>query len=149
MTEGADAPVRPAVDVFDGLALSLDDVTTPALPGDVEVTTPGVLSMFGVPIFASVFSVLFGLYGQFLPFALYAAWVALAIWDIARRTGLSRGAALIWLAVILLVPFLGPVLYHFASRSPIPLWFRGAVVGGGFLVYLLILGVGAAVGGLI
>ena len=118
--------------------------------------------MSGIPVLAvGPWSVFFGLYLYLLPFVLYAAWVSLAFWDLARRqdpdrvsttergSTLSRGATLGWVAVILLVPFLGVLAYHVAGRSTIPGWLRLAVVGGGIVAYLVILGVGALVGGVV
>ena len=77
---------------------------------------------------------------------LYAAWTSLAFWDLARRDDLSRGAILAWIAVVLLVPFLGVVAYHVLGRPKLPAWLRAAVVGGGVAAYLVILGIGALLG---
>lgn len=149
MPGGADAEVRPAVDVFSAAEPDLDAIEVPDLPSDLSVTQSKEPTVFGVPLTAGALSVFFGLYGYLLPFVLLAAWTALALWDIARREDLSRGASLGWVAVILLVPFLGPIAYHVASRSPIPAWLRGAMVGGGIAAYLLVLGIGLVTGGVV
>ena len=105
--------------------------------------------MFGVPILASsAWQLVFGLYGYLLPFVLYAAWTSLAFWDLARRDDLGRGATLAWIAVVLLVPFLGVIAYHVLGRPRLPAWLRAAVVGGGVAAYLVILGIGALLGGI-
>jgi hypothetical protein len=147
--EGANAPVTPAVDVFDSYDIDLTAIDTPVLDGTIgtflieEVT---VNESFAAP---SAWQLLFGLYGYLLPFVLYAAWTSLAFWDLARRDDASKGAKLVWIAVILLIPFLGVIAYHLVGRSQIPGWLRGAVVGGGLVAYLAILGAGGLLGGII
>lgn len=104
--------------------------------------------MFGV-LFASAPGVFFGLYAYLLPFVLYAAWVGIALWDLVRRDELGKGGVIGWTAVILLVPFLGVIVYLLFSRSPIPLWHRLTYVLGGILAYVVILGAGALAGGIV
>lgn len=150
MPGGADAPVVPAVHPFEDYALDIDSVELPEEAATVAATLDQEALVFGIPLFsAGLFGLLFGFYGAFLPFVLYAAWVALALWDLARREDLSKGATLGWIAVILLVPFLGAIAYHAVGRSQIPGWLRGAVVGGGLLAYVLVLGIGALAGGVV
>ena len=52
-------------------------------------------------------------------------------------------------AKVLLVPFLGVIIYHLFADSPIPRWQRLTYVLGGLAAYLIILGVGAVVGGIV
>ncbi len=148
MPGGADAPVRPATDVFASYPLDLASIDVPALPAGLVVDQGRTLTVFGV-MFASVTSVFFGLYAYFLPFVLYAAWVAIALWDLARRQDLGRGATIGWTAAILVIPFVGVIAYYVVGRSPIPAWQRTTFVAGGFLAYLVILVVGAVVGGIV
>ena len=154
MPGGADAPVVPAVHPFEDYALDIDSVQLPQGAAQVAATLSDRQDqetlMFGIPLFsAGLFGLLFSLYGYFLPIVLFAAWVSLALWDLARREDLSKGAKLGWIAAILLVPFLGVIAYHAAGKSQIPGWLRGAVVGGGLLAYVLILGIGAVAGGVV
>jgi plastocyanin len=145
---GAAAPVRPAVDVFAAARVDLDRVPVPGAP-DLPPTVRKEPTVFGVPILAaSPWQLVFALYGYLLPFVLYAAWTSLALWDLARRDDLSRGAAIGWIAVILLVPFLGVIAYHVLGRPRLPAWLRAAVIGGGLFAYLVVLGVGALLGGI-
>lgn len=145
---GADAPVRPAVAVFASVKPDLASIQVPDLPPDVSVDQSRGVTLFGV-LFASAAGVFFGLYAYLLPFVLYAAWVAIALWDLARRDDLGRGAVIGWTVAVLLVPFVGVIVYHLASRSPIPLWHRLTYVLGGILAYVVILGIGAVVGGVV
>jgi hypothetical protein len=104
--------------------------------------------LFGV-LFASAAGIFFGLYAYLLPFVLYAAWVGIALWDLARRDDIGKGGIIGWTAGILLVPFLGVIAYHLFSRSPIPRWQRVTYVLGGVVSYLVIVGIGALVGGIV
>ena len=145
---GAGAPVRPAVDVFAAHRVDLARVPLPG-PSDQPATVRKEPTVFGVPILAaSPWQLVFALYGYLLPFVLYAAWTSLALWDLARRDDLGRGAAIGWIAVILLVPFLGVIAYHVLGRPKLPAWLRAAVVGGGLVAYLVVLGIGALLGGI-
>lgn len=137
-----DAPVRPAVDVF----ANYDHPRSVAEHMGIGRSEDEVSDMLSGP---SPWQLLFGLYGYLLPFVLYAAWTSLAFWDLARREDASRSARLGWIAVILLIPFLGVIAYHAVGKSSIPLWLRAAVVGGGLAAYLLVLGLGAIIGGIV
>ncbi|HVD15107.1 MAG TPA: PLDc N-terminal domain-containing protein [Actinomycetota bacterium] len=149
MPGGASAPVRPAVNVYTGLHLDLDAIALPAWPAGLEVTTRKEPTMFGVPILASsAWQLVFGLYGYVLPFVLYAAWTSLALWDLARREDLGRAATIAWILVVLVVPFLGVVAYHVAGRPKLPGWLRLTVLAGGIAAYLIVLAVGAWMGGI-
>ena len=153
MPDAADAPAQPAMHVFESARVDLDAIELPPPPADGALRSQEIL-MAGLPIAAvGGWSLLFGFYLYFLPGVLLAAWVALAFWDIARRTAadadLSRAAAIAWIAAILLIPFLGVIAYHAAGKSRIPGWLRLAMVAGGLLAYGLIAGVGALLGGVV
>jgi hypothetical protein len=143
----ADASVLPAVDVFTNYPLNLDSIAVPDVPAGVAVISQKGATVFGV-LFGSITSVFFGLYAYFLPFVLYAAWVTIALWDLAR-SGRSKGPVIGWSAVILLVPFLGVILYYVIGRSAIPAWQRWTLVAGGLGAYLVILAAGALIGGVV
>ncbi len=157
MPGGAGADVHHATEAFSRYDARLDSdpeaflasFDVPDLPGDVELTTDGSFNVFGINLLGSPWTVFFGLYAYLLPFVLYAAWVALAIWDLARREDLEKNATIGWIAAILVVPFFGVIAYHAAGKSPLPGWLRGTVVGGGIAAYLVILGIGAVLGGVV
>lgn len=149
MPEGADAPVVPAVDVFAGAAPDLDSIGLPAMPIDTEVTQRKGINIMGVP-FASTFGAFIGLYAYVLPLVLYAAWVAIAIWEIInRRDDLSRGAGIGWILVTLIVPFVGVIAYYIFGKSQIPVAYRWVLLAGGMGAYLLFLVLGLVVGGVV
>jgi Phospholipase_D-nuclease N-terminal len=144
---GADAPVRPAVDVYRQHRVDLEAITAPG--DDQPATVRKEPTVFGVPILAaSPWQLVFALYGYLLPFVLYASWTSLALWDLARRDDLGRGAVIAWIAVVLVVPFLGVIAYHVVGRPKLPGWLRATVIGGGLAAYLIILAVGALLGGI-
>jgi len=145
---GAGAPVRPAMDVFAAARVDLAEIPLPAA-SDQPPTVRKEPTVFGVPVLAaSPWQLVFALYGYLLPFVLYAAWTSLALWDLARRDDLRRGVAIGWIAVVLVVPFLGVIAYHVLGRPRLPAWLRAAVVGGGLVAYLVVLGIGALLGGI-
>jgi plastocyanin len=147
---GAAAPVRPAVGIYGEHRVDLDQIALPAPPSGQDTTIRKEPNVFGVPILAtSAWQLIFGLYGYLLPFALFAAWIALAFWDLARRDDLSRGATIAWVAVVLIVPFLGVIAYHLLGRPKLPGWLRATMIGGGIAAYVVILGVGALIGGIV
>ncbi len=87
-----------------------------------------------------------GLHAYVLPFAIVAAWMGLALWDLSRRQDLGRGGTVGWLAVVLLVPVVGPAIALLSSRS-LARWQAAVFVGGGVLAYLVVLALSAALSG--
>lgn len=106
------------------------------------------VSLMGVPLIASSWwSLLLGLYGYILPFVLYASWVAIAMWDLIRRDADAIPERARWMAIVLLVPFAGPLLYFAVGRSSIPAQLRLMLTAGGVIAYLVFLVIGLLVGG--
>ncbi len=84
------------------------------------------------------FEVLLGFYMYYLPLALYSAWISVATWDIVRRSEMKGRARLGWLAIVYLIPVLGPLAYYLLSKSEISRGTRLALVIGAPIVYLAI-----------
>jgi hypothetical protein len=106
------------------------------------------VSLMGVPLIAtSWWSLLLGLYGYILPFVLYAAWVAVAMWDLIRREIEPITFRARWMAAVILVPFVGPLLYFGFGRSSIPVELRLMLTAGGAATYLVFLALGLVFGG--
>jgi hypothetical protein len=104
---------------------------------------PGTpLTPFGPP---GGFQILFGVYGYFLPFILLATWTVLAFIDISAREDMGKGRAIMWIAAILLVPFVGAVAYHVVGGSRLALWLRWSIIGGGALAWLAVVMLGGAI----
>ena len=104
------------------------------------------VTVFGVSLATSWWSLILSLYGYLLPFVLYAAWVSVALWDLIRQESATISHRARWMAVVLLVPFAGPILYFAFGRSPIPKQLRLMLVVGGLAAYLVIAIVAALLG---
>ncbi len=105
--------------------------------------------MLGISIIAAPtwWSLLLGVYAYLLPLILYVAWVSIALWDLIRQDALSNRRRIGWMAIVLLVPLLGPILYYVIGRSPIPRSLRAMLVAGGMAIYILIAALAIVVGG--
>jgi hypothetical protein len=89
---------------------------------------------------SSVLQFLLGIYAELLPIAIYAAWLSLGFWDLARNEKLSNGARLIWMIVLVAIPILGPIAYYLFGRSGLSRSFRVMFVAGAPLLYLAVTG---------
>jgi plastocyanin len=106
--------------------------------------------MSGVPISSpSIWQLLFQLYGYLMPFVLYAAWTALALYDLNTNNQVSGGRRYMWLAIVFLVPFFGVLAYHLVGPSSISKTMKYAAIGGGLISYLIILILTAVISGLV
>lgn len=103
------------------------------------------IAIMGMPLATSWGGLLVGLYGYVLPFVLYATWVAVAMWDLIRQESAPLPHRTRWMLVVLVVPFLGPLLYFAFGRSPIPRQLRVVLTAGGIVVYLFFLGLGVVI----
>lgn len=148
---GADAPVRPAVDVFATYDLDLDAIGVPDAPTGDEApgTRDAALLLADVPLGLGGFSTLYGLLGWLAPFALLTAWLALVVLDLARRDDLGRGARAGWMLAATALPFVGAPAYLLLGGSPMSRRLRLAVTIVGPLIALVLLAGGAVVGGLV
>ena len=106
-----------------------------------------VATLMGMPLATSWWSLLLGLYAYILPFVLYASWVAVALWDLIRQESAPLPHRTRWMLVVLVVPFVGPLLYFAFGGSPIPRQLRLVLTAGGVLVYVVIVALSAVFGG--
>ena len=144
-----------------------DPAAAPPSPAIPEITVPGTyrirpvtgiepaggpdvteeVTLMGLPLATSWWSLLIGLYGYVLPGILYGAWVTIALWDLIRQESQPISFRARWMAVVLLVPFVGPLLYFAFGRSPIPRQLRLMLTAGGLVATLAISVVAALLGG--
>ncbi len=103
----------------------------------VSAITPGI-TLGGLGLATPFFEIILGFYMYYLPLALYGAWISVATWDIVRRNELKGGSRLGWLAIVYLIPVLGPLAYYLFGKSEIPRLTRFALVIGAPIVYLII-----------
>lgn len=113
----------------------------------VPIAVGKELTVFGVPLATSWWGLLIGLYGYALPGFMYAAWLTIALWDLIRQESLPISFRARWMAVVILVPFAGPLLYFGFGGSPIPRQLRLLLTVGGIGACLLIAAVAAVLGG--
>lgn len=137
----ANQPTMPA-DLLAGSARPIfPDLSLFDLPADAQ--TPGVASSTLTPLLSggsSMFQFLLGLYAELLPIALYAAWLSLGFWDLARNEKLSNAAKLLWMVVLVVIPILGPIAYYLFGRSQLSRSFRVMFVIGAPVLYLAVTG---------
>jgi hypothetical protein len=88
-----------------------------------------------------------GLYAYLLPMLLYVLWSTLALWDLGRRDALGTAAVWIWALLIFALPFVAALGYLFLGGSKLAPRVKLLAVGGG-AAYLLILALGASIGGI-
>jgi plastocyanin len=113
----------------------------------VLITVGKEMTVFGIPLATSWWSLLIGLYGYALPGFLYAAWLTIALWDLIRQESVPISSRARWMAVVILVPFLGPLIYFAFGRSPIPKQLRLMLTVGGAVGVLIVAVVAALLGG--
>jgi hypothetical protein len=73
-----------------------------------------------------------------LPLSLYAVWLSVATWDLVRRSSMKSGTRIGWMAIIYLIPILGPLAYYLFGRSEIPRSARLTLAIGVPVVYVAI-----------
>ncbi len=93
------------------------------------------VTIMGIPLTSTLTTIL-GLYAYVFPLALYAAWIAIALWDLVRREEVSGRRRIGWMAVVLILPLVGPLAYFAAGGSSIPRSARWFLVVGGVVIYL-------------
>lgn len=152
-------PPQPAMP-GDVEALPRPAIPESAVPGPVQIrdirtietgpddgrTVTQEVTLMGIPLAGSWWQLLIGVYGYLLPLALYAAWVSIALWDLVRREELADRRRIAWVAVILLIPLVGPIVYYAAGGSSISRTMRITLVAGGLGAYLLFTAIGFLAG---
>ena len=101
----------------------------------MSVTMPGSLQM------------ILGLYAYLLPLLLYVLWSTLALWDMGRREELSTAAVWLWSLSIFALPFVAALGYLFFGGAKLAPRVKLLALGGG-AAYLVILAIGASIGGI-
>lgn len=112
--------------------------TTPTgLPAAVGRGGMAMLQPLGFTSYTIV-QILLSLYGNFLLFAIYAAWLAIAFWDLGHRLDMAGSSRFSWGIVIVALPIIGPIAYYALGGSKLSGRFRlGLVVGAPLLCIAL------------
>ncbi len=116
------------------------------LAGDASTDVNQEVTLLGFPLATTWWGTLIGLYGYVLPLVLYSAWVSIALWDLVRQEAVPNRKRAGWMAVVLLVPLLGPVAYYAFGRSPIQRSLRWMLVAGGLAIYAMLAVLGILIG---
>ncbi|HEY7127485.1 MAG TPA: right-handed parallel beta-helix repeat-containing protein [Ktedonobacterales bacterium] len=124
----------PALPIFTDL--SLFNVPAAGATPNIDSSDLTPLASGGI----AVFHLLLALYGDVLPIALYAAWLSVGFWDLGRNEKLSSGVKLVWMAVMVVIPILGPIAYFFFGRSALSRSFRIMFVVGAPVLFLAMAG---------
>ncbi len=152
-------PPQPQMPGLDGVPASGLAIPGRSVPGPARVQPAGAyidlsttrrreVTMLGVTIAAPTWwSLLLATYAYLLPLILYVAWVSIAIWDLIRQETVANRRRIGWMAIILLVPLLGPILYYVFGRSPIPRSVRTMLVAGALGIYVVIAALAVVIGG--
>jgi plastocyanin len=104
------------------------------------------VTVLGMPLAASWWGVLVGLYAYALPLILYTAWVSIALWDLVRQEAVPNRTRIVWMLVVLVVPLFGPIAYYVFGRSPIQRSLRIVLVAGGLAIYAALTALAIALG---
>jgi plastocyanin len=107
---------------------------------------PKEVMIMAIPLDNTPWGLVLGLYGYVFPLVLLAAWISIALWDLTRREDLSSRRRLTWMAVVLVVPFVGPVLYFAFGRTAIPRSTWLMLIVGGLVVYVGLAAIAALIG---
>jgi hypothetical protein len=86
---------------------------------------------------SSLIEILLGFYSYLLPIALYAVWVGIGLWDIARREKMNPGPRYGWMAAIIFIPIFGAIAYYVLGKSPLSRGFRWMLVGGTLGIWIV------------
>jgi len=78
------------------------------------------ITIGGLGLANPVLESILGFYMYLLPLSLYAVWLSVATWDLVRRSDMKSGVRIGWMAVVYLIPILGPLAYYLFGRSEIP-----------------------------
>jgi len=146
MPDAATAPAAPAIP-----EAAVPGAYAVRSVGSIEPDPPGSdtsreVTILAIPLDNTPWGLLLGLYGYVFPLVLWAAWVAIALWDLVRREDLASRRRLAWMALVIAVPAVGPVLYLWLGGSAIDRAARLMLVVGGAVVYLALLVIAVLLG---
>ena len=86
----------------------------------------------------TIVQILLGFYGNWSLFAIYAVWLAIALYELSQRKDESAIRRLGWGTLVVGVPIIGAIIYYFAGGSRLGRGFRLALVIGAPLLCLAI-----------
>jgi plastocyanin len=139
------APPDPAIaEVAVPQRVQIRDARALGVPASTDVSQE--VNVLGMPLAASWWGVLVGLYAYALPLILYTAWVSIALWDLVRQEAVPNRTRILWMLAVLVVPLIGPIAYYVFGRSPIQRSLRIVLVAGGLAIYAAVTALAIALG---
>jgi hypothetical protein len=87
------------------------------------------------------------LYAYLLPTLLYVLWTTLALWDLGRRADTPTAKVWLWGLAIFALPFVGALAYLFVGGATLAPRVKLLALGGTG-AYLVVLALGASLGGI-
>lgn len=145
---GADAPVRPAVDVFASLDFDPTSISTPHLPAGVEIAGPEPVFM-GIVLNSGFWPLLMGVLLSMIP---TLTWLIGGLWSLARIwTTDDRSTAwrIAWSVLVVVVPVVGALVYLAAADRTNRRLRRAGVVSFGAFAWLAATGAAIVIGGIV
>lgn len=131
-------PDPPGASLLPSMLESPGEVGRTAATRRVPQTIPTKeVTLLGISVTPNPWMIFLGMYAYALPLALYATWMAVSVWDLARREDFTGAQRNIWLIATLAVPF-GPALYLLLGKSPVARGFRITLVLGGLAVFVVL-----------
>ena len=124
--------------------VQIRDARALEVPASTDVSQE--VTVLGMPLAASWWGVLVGLYAYALPLILYSAWVSIALWDLVRQDAVPNRTRVLWMIAVLIVPLVGPIAYYVFGRSPIQRSLRIMLVAGGLAIYAALTALAIALG---
>jgi len=76
-------------------------------------------------------------YAYYIPIILYVIWLPISLYDLGKRDNISKSVSIIWTCFIIIVPWIGSLIYLLAGRSAIPLHFRLGLTLPGIILVIL------------
>lgn len=116
---------------------SMSESRRPAGAGISQTVPTKEVTLLGISATPNPWTIFLGMYAYALPLALYATWMAVSVWDLARREDLTGGRRNIWLIATLAVPF-GPAIYLLLGKSAVARGFRITLVLGGLALFVVL-----------
>lgn len=142
---GANAPVVPAVNVFDNLGFDPSSIRTPNLPSGVEIDERRTV-FAGVALDSGFWPVLFGVLMWWIPLLVWvagAAWALSWIWQGIHSTVVKW----FWTVIVIVIPVIGVVAYGAFGRGRRHLAGRAAVWMGGSFTWVIAVVIALLAGG--
>lgn len=140
MPGGAEAEVRPAVDVFASLDFEPSSIATPTLPAGIDLAGRDPVWL-GIVLNAGFWPVLMGVLLTIIPTLAWFTTSLWSLWRIWRNGEPSATVRTLWTVVVVALPLFGALFYLAAADPARHRLKRVGLVSGGFVVW-----VGAVVG---